>query len=200
MTRNDGRVRDTLSASRRSNYPTTFEEEFCTTTLICLQAVVDFHWVLNDPVDVFSWQLKSPIWRLTPSTPTSLTRESTKAHGESMFVRRSRSRPLTGLQLLHYAMCLTAPRPWANLQLRKSTWSLAGRRVKDFTPGRRNPNDVRNTLPWEYLEFVASTAPKIVVIENVVQMARKFANDEEAPFVQLQQALRETALGMWFKV
>jgi len=61
--------------------------------------------------------------------------------------------------------------------------------------GRRNPDDVRNKLPWEYLEFVAETAPKLVVIENVVGMSHKFAQDEEAPFVQLQQALRETLPG-----
>jgi len=61
--------------------------------------------------------------------------------------------------------------------------------------GRRNPDDVRNKLPWEYLEFVAETAPKMVVIENVVGMSHKFAQDEEAPFVQLQQALRETLPG-----
>jgi DNA (cytosine-5)-methyltransferase 1 len=61
--------------------------------------------------------------------------------------------------------------------------------------GRRNPDDVRNKLPWEYLEFVARTSPKIVVIENVVGMNHKFARDEEAPFIQLQQALRETGQG-----
>lgn len=61
--------------------------------------------------------------------------------------------------------------------------------------GRRNPDDVRNKLPWEYLEFVRETAPKMVVIENVVGMSHRFAQDEEAPFVQLQQALRETLPG-----
>ena len=61
--------------------------------------------------------------------------------------------------------------------------------------GRRNPDDVRNKLPWEFLEFVAETAPKMVVIENVVGMSHKFSQDEEAPFVQLQQALRETLPG-----
>jgi DNA (cytosine-5)-methyltransferase 1 len=61
--------------------------------------------------------------------------------------------------------------------------------------GRRNPNDVRNTLPWEYLEFVERTSPRMVIIENVVGMNHKFASDEEAPFVQLQQALRETGAG-----
>ena len=61
--------------------------------------------------------------------------------------------------------------------------------------GRRNPDDIRNKLPWEYLEFVARTNPKIVVIENVVGMNHRFAPDEEPPFVQLQQALRETGAG-----
>lgn len=61
--------------------------------------------------------------------------------------------------------------------------------------GRRNPADIRNRLPWEYLEFVERTQPKIVVIENVVGMNRRFAPDEDAPFVQLQQALSETAPG-----
>lgn len=61
--------------------------------------------------------------------------------------------------------------------------------------GRRNPDDVRNKLPWEYLEFVKATSPKVVVIENVVGMSHKFSPDEDAPFVQLQQALRETEPG-----
>nr|WP_082510210.1 DNA cytosine methyltransferase [Leifsonia sp. Leaf325] len=61
--------------------------------------------------------------------------------------------------------------------------------------GRRNPADVRNKLPWEYLEFVQRTRPKIVVIENVVGMSHRFSPDEESPFVQLQQALRDTGDG-----
>ena len=64
--------------------------------------------------------------------------------------------------------------------------------------GRRNPDDVRNKLPWEYLEFVGRTNPKVVVIENVVGMSHKFSKDEEAPFVQLQQALRDE--GMTYEV
>lgn len=61
--------------------------------------------------------------------------------------------------------------------------------------GRRNPDDIRNKLPWEYLEFVGRMAPKIVVIENVVGMNHRFARGEEPPFVQLQQALRQTGPG-----
>ncbi len=61
--------------------------------------------------------------------------------------------------------------------------------------GRRNPEDIRNKLPWEYLSFVERIQPKVVVIENVVGMNHRFSRDEDAPFVQLQQALRETIPG-----
>ena len=61
--------------------------------------------------------------------------------------------------------------------------------------GRRNPDDARNKLPWEYLEFVEKVQPKAVVIENVVGMNQRFSEDVESSFVQLQQALRETLPG-----
>ena len=38
--------------------------------------------------------------------------------------------------------------------------------------GRRNPEDARNKLPWEYLQFVEKVQPKAVVIENVVEIGR----------------------------
>lgn len=61
--------------------------------------------------------------------------------------------------------------------------------------GRRNPEDARNKLPWEYLQFVEKVQPKAVVIENVVGMNQRFSKDTESSFVQLQQALRETTPG-----
>ncbi|RDV08693.1 DNA cytosine methyltransferase [Arthrobacter sp. RT-1] len=61
--------------------------------------------------------------------------------------------------------------------------------------GRRNPDDIRNKLPWEYLEFVRRTQPKAVVIENVVGMNQRFSSQEESSFAQLQQALAETSPG-----
>ena len=36
--------------------------------------------------------------------------------------------------------------------------------------GRRNPDDIRNQLPWEFLDFVEATDPKGVIIENVSGM------------------------------
>lgn len=61
--------------------------------------------------------------------------------------------------------------------------------------GRRNPADIRNELPWQYLKFVGATGPRAVVIENVVGMDRSFAQGEASSFRQLQQALAETGDG-----
>lgn len=62
--------------------------------------------------------------------------------------------------------------------------------------GRRNPKDVRNKLPWQFLELVEKTDPKAVIIENVVGMSRAFKkHGEEAPFEQLQIALAQTGKG-----
>lgn len=55
--------------------------------------------------------------------------------------------------------------------------------------GRRNKDDLRNRLAWEYLEFVEAVQPKVVVIENVVGMSRSFTAGEESSFSQLQKAL-----------
>ena len=60
--------------------------------------------------------------------------------------------------------------------------------------GRRNPSDTRNQLPWQFLEVVEKTQPKMVVIENVVGMRHKFNEDgeDDSVFVQLQKALAST--------
>lgn len=61
--------------------------------------------------------------------------------------------------------------------------------------GRRNHDDVRNRLAWEYLDFVAVTRPKAVVIENVVGMSQKFESQTESSFSQLRRALALTGPG-----
>lgn len=62
--------------------------------------------------------------------------------------------------------------------------------------GRRNPDDLRNQLPWQFLELVEKTKPKMVVIENVVGMRHKFSSDQDGDvFHQLQRALEETKPG-----
>ncbi|BCT77661.1 cytosine-specific methyltransferase [Sinomonas cyclohexanicum] len=55
--------------------------------------------------------------------------------------------------------------------------------------GRRNKDDIRNRLAWEYLDFVAFTQPKAVVIENVLGMGNSFERGEESSFSQLRKAL-----------
>lgn len=57
--------------------------------------------------------------------------------------------------------------------------------------GQRNSADVRNSLPWQFLEFVDHTAPKIVVIENVVGMGASFTADGPSEFQAIQEALRD---------
>jgi DNA (cytosine-5)-methyltransferase 1 len=62
--------------------------------------------------------------------------------------------------------------------------------------GRRNPDDVRNQLPWQFLEFVEAVNPKAVVIENVSGMSQDFKkHGKESPFDQLRVALQATGPG-----
>ena len=62
--------------------------------------------------------------------------------------------------------------------------------------GRRNPNDKRNQLPWQFLDVVEILNPKAVLIENVVGMSQNFVkHDAKAPFNQLKTALEETGVG-----
>lgn len=62
--------------------------------------------------------------------------------------------------------------------------------------GRRNPDDIRNALPWQFLDFVREVAPKAVIIENVAGMTQNFAKRGiSSPFAQLQKALSDTSPG-----
>lgn len=62
--------------------------------------------------------------------------------------------------------------------------------------GRRNPDDARNKLPWQFLEFVETVQPKAVIIENVSGMKSNFTKHGKcSPFVKLQDALRQTGSG-----
>ena len=56
--------------------------------------------------------------------------------------------------------------------------------------GRRNPDDVRNQLPWQFLEFVNAVEPKAVIVENVLGIDQDFVkNGAAAPFAELRLAL-----------
>lgn len=61
--------------------------------------------------------------------------------------------------------------------------------------GRRDPSDIRNLLPWQYLEFVERTNPRAVVIENVVGMNQRFDLETESAFSQLRIALEKSGEG-----
>ena len=58
--------------------------------------------------------------------------------------------------------------------------------------GKRNAEDVRNTLPLDFLKFVKAMTPKFVIIENVVGMSHKFEKDDDlSPFESLATALEK---------
>lgn len=62
--------------------------------------------------------------------------------------------------------------------------------------GLRNPDDLRNELPWQFLEFVEAVSPRAVVIENVVGINQDFdKRGQPAPFTQLGMQLEKTGLG-----
>ena len=62
--------------------------------------------------------------------------------------------------------------------------------------GRRNPDDIRNQLPWEFLDFVEATDPKGVIIENVSGMTQAFKkHGKPSPFMELRDALVQTGSG-----
>ena len=59
--------------------------------------------------------------------------------------------------------------------------------------GRRNPEDKRNQLPWQFLEFIKKIHPKAVIIENVSGIKQNFVKHNiKAPFNQLMIALENT--------
>ena len=62
--------------------------------------------------------------------------------------------------------------------------------------GRRNPSDVRNKLPWQFLEFVGAVEPRAVIIENVSGISQNFNKHGQAsPFNQLRLALMKIGPG-----
>jgi len=59
--------------------------------------------------------------------------------------------------------------------------------------GRRDPNDIRNLLPMQFLEVIKWVRPKAVLIENVVGIRQNFnKHGEKAPIEQINSILQET--------
>lgn len=62
--------------------------------------------------------------------------------------------------------------------------------------GRRDPDDIRNKLPWQFLDFVAAIEPKAVLIENVSGMRQDFKKRAaRSPFEDLRLALERSGPG-----
>ncbi len=62
--------------------------------------------------------------------------------------------------------------------------------------GRRDPDDIRNKLPWQFLDFVAAIEPKAVLIENVSGMRQDFKKrSARSPFDDLRLALEQVGPG-----
>jgi DNA (cytosine-5)-methyltransferase 1 len=84
-------------------------------------------------------------------------------------------------------------------QLRKDSIDLVagGPPCQGFSlAGRRNPEDSRNRLAWEFLEFVEAVQPRAVIIENVSGMNQQFRKHGKAsPFGELTKALEGTGPG-----
>ena len=84
-------------------------------------------------------------------------------------------------------------------QLRKAEIDLVagGPPCQGFSlAGRRNPCDVRNRLPWQFLQFVDEVRPRAVIIENVSGIRRNYRkHGAAAPFDELRNALAKTGPG-----
>jgi DNA (cytosine-5)-methyltransferase 1 len=64
--------------------------------------------------------------------------------------------------------------------------------------GKRQQDDVRNKLPEEFLKYVKTLKPKMVIVENVLGMNLKFKSQEEnadSAFNQVALALEKTGDG-----
>lgn len=62
--------------------------------------------------------------------------------------------------------------------------------------GRRNPEDPRNQLPWQFIDIIDAISPKIVVMENVLGMSQNFKKHNiESPFDLLKAILEKAGQG-----
>ena len=92
---------------------------------------------------------------------------------------------------------LSSPKLIEKLKATKIDLIAGGPPCQGFSlAGRRNPDDLRNQLPWQFIELVELLSPKMVLIENVSGIRQNFNKHEKAsPFEQLKQALEKTKPG-----
>ncbi|WP_299636415.1 DNA cytosine methyltransferase [uncultured Ruegeria sp.] len=92
---------------------------------------------------------------------------------------------------------LKCPETLDKLRSKKIDLVAGGPPCQGFSlAGRRNPEDARNSLPWQFLEFVEAVEPKAVVIENVSGMIQDFRkHGRRSPFSDLRLALQGIGKG-----
>jgi len=92
---------------------------------------------------------------------------------------------------------LDSPNIIENLKSKEIDLIAGGPPCQGFSlAGRRNPDDLRNQLPWQFIELVERIQPKMVLIENVSGIRQNFKKHAiKSPFDQLNQALEETQPG-----
>ena len=102
-----------------------------------------------------------------------------------------------GLVVRELSDMLTSQRTISRLRDSEIDLVAGGPPCQGFSlAGRRNPKDVRNKLPWQFLEFVEKIQPKAVIIENVSGMRHDFRkHGARSPFEDLRIALSETGPG-----
>ncbi len=62
--------------------------------------------------------------------------------------------------------------------------------------GRRIPEDKRNQLAWQFLDFVERVEPKAVIMENVLGISQDFIkHKKESPLKDLMKTLQEQGQG-----
>lgn len=87
----------------------------------------------------------------------------------------------------------------SRLQLAEIDLLVGGPPCQGFSlAGLRKSEDERNSLAWDFLDLVEIANPKIVVIENVLGMNSRFANQDagtESVFGQLSVALSSIGQG-----
>ena len=135
--------------------------------------------------ETFYHNLVMPITNLTDWKRFSSAVTSVEEQAESKLVVKPLSEVLECKHLL------------TNLRAKNIDLVAGGPPCQGFSlAGRRNPADIRNKLPWEFLAFVEAVAPKAVVIENVSGMSQNFnKHGKESPFDQLRLALTQTGMG-----
>jgi DNA (cytosine-5)-methyltransferase 1 len=102
-----------------------------------------------------------------------------------------------GLVVKELAEVLEDPAVMAKLRDMKIDLVAGGPPCQGFSmAGRRNPEDARNKLPWQFLEFVAKVNSKAIIIENVSGMRSHFVkNGKRSPFEDLRKAMEITGKG-----